>query len=188
MKIHIVKSFCEDAMSQQDTDIPSQLCSSCSGIDFKRAFALSPSENARGVAITASRKEAQPDCILCSCVVARIFSGIDTNNRVSAVKDIGYHFRALDSRNVSERPLKLHLRGLKTSDIVIAIVRGSSDLAPGNKQLLEAISLGLILPLAPGTFPSFSKDLSYHRYGGRVVSSLHPDYTLFAFWIEDGIA
>ena len=172
-------------MSQDITVIPTQLCSSCSSIDFKRAFALPIGENARGVAITATRKEIQPDCMLCSCVVARMFSGIDTNDRVSAIRDIGYHFRALDSRNVSERPLLFHFRGLRTSDIVIAIVRGHSDLAPANKQLLEAISLGLILPLAQGTFPPFSKDLSYHHYRGRVVSSLHPDYTLFASWIED---
>ena len=173
-------------MSQDDTVISSQLCSSCSSIDFRKAFALSSSEiGPRGVTITATRKEIQADCMLCSCVVTRMFSDIDTNDRVSAIRTIGYHLRALDSRNVCKRPLIFHFRGLRKSDIVIVIVRGHSDLAPGDKQLLEAISLGTILPLAQATFPPFSKDLSYHHYRGRVVSNLHPDYTLFASWIED---
>ena len=181
-----MKTCYEETMSDDDPLIPGELCSSCGSINFKRAFALSFSGSSRGVAITDTRKDVQPDCILCSCVVARIFSAIETNDRVSAIRDIGYHFRALGSRNVSERPLNFHFRGLRTSDVVIAIVRGSSDLAPANNQLLEAISLGLILPLTHETFLQRSnKDLSYHNYKGRFVSSLHPDYTLIASWIDD---
>ena len=172
-------------MSDDDTLIPGGLCSSCSSIDFKRAFALSFSGSSRGVAITDTRKEVQLDCSLCSLVFARIFSDIETKDRVTAIRDIGYHFRALDSRNVSERPLNFHFRGLRSSDIVVAIVRGSSDLAPANNQLLEAISVGLILPLSPESFWELKRrDHSYRNYRGRRVSN-RPDYALIASWIDD---
>ena len=171
-------------MSRNDMDHQSQLCPSCSSIDFKSAFALSISElNWKGVAITATRNKIQADCVLCSCVVVRIFSDINTIDRVSAVEKIGYHFRALDSRSVSERPFRF--QSDKKSDVVVAIVRGNSDQAVGHKHLLEAISLGLIVPLAQGSALQLSEISGYHHYRGRIVNSLSPDFTRIRSWIDE---
>ena len=171
-------------------DNQSQLSPSCSSIDFKSAFALSFSNHSlslngptwKGAAITATRREIQADCIVCSCVV-RTFSDVNTNDRVSAIGKIGYHFRALDSRSISERE-NFHLLWKGKSDVVVAIVRGSSDLAPERKQLLEAISLGLIVPVAQGSTLQLSTISGYHRYRGRIINSISPDFTQIRSWID----
>ena len=161
---------------------PSQLCTSCSSIGFKKAFALSSSEiGSEGVAITATRKEIQADCILCSCVV-RIFSDVNTNDGLSALTDFGYHFRAFDSLRVSERPLRSRSEG--NSDVVIAIVQGRSDQGLKPKQLLEAISLGLILPLAQRS-ALHNLEIPRYHYRGRIINSLPPDFTRIRSWIDE---
>ena len=173
-------------------DNQSQLCPSCSSIGFKSAFALSfsgrsqgvvLSKRTQGVAITATKREIQADCILCSCVVVRIFSDINTNDRVSAVSKSGYHFRAFDSRDVCNKPFKIHSEG--NSDVVVAIVRGNSDQALDVKQVLEAISLGLIVPLTQRPALRFSEISGYHHYKGRMVNSLSPDFTRIRSWIDE---
>ncbi len=165
-------------------DNQSQLCSSCNSIDFKSAFALSSSElGSEGVAITATRRDIQADCILCSCVVVRIFSDINTKDGVSAIGKIGYHFRALDSLWVSEKPFRFRSEG--NSDIMVAIVRGSSDQELERNQLLEAISLGLILPLAQRSALQLSEIEARNRYRGRIVNSLEPDFTRIRSWIDE---
>ena len=166
-------------MSRNNMASQSQLCSSCSSIDFKSAFALSRYEtHSAGVAITPTRKEIQADCILCSCV-ARIFSDIDTIDRVSAIEKIGYRLLALDSVWVSQRQSRFK------SDIVVAIVRGSSDRVLRGEQLLEAISLGVILPLAPRSALQLSETSGYHHYRGRIVNSISPDFTRIRTWIDE---
>ena len=171
-------------MSRNYMDHQSRLCSSCSSLDFKSAFALSRTEIGRiGLAITATRRELQADCALCSCIAVRIFSGINTNDRVSAVEEIGYHFRALNSRLVSLRRFKHHLE--VNSDIVVAVVRGNADQEPHGKQLFEAISLGLIVPLAHRSALQVSEMSGYHHYRGRIVNSLSPDFTRIRSWIDE---
>ena len=164
-------------------DDQSQLCPLCSSIDFKSAFASS-SINRVGDAITGTRYEIQADCSLCSCVVLRIFSDINTNERVAAVGKIGYHFRALSSRWVSERSYRYDDWEAK-SDVVVAIVRGNSDQALETKQLLEAISLGLILPLAQRSVLQLSEVSGYNHYRGRIVNSRSPDFTRIRAWIDE---
>ena len=169
-------------MSQDDTGTPSILCASCSSIDFKSAFTLIRFEMGETMAITTTRKDIQADCILCSFVVERIFSDVNANNRESAVWEIGYHFRALESIWVSGKPLRS--RSEENSDIVIAIVRGGYDQRLDPKQLLQAISLGLIVPLAQRSAPELLEIPGYH-YRGRTVNSLLPDFTRIRSWIDE---
>ncbi|KAK0506853.1 hypothetical protein JMJ35_010707 [Cladonia borealis] len=166
-------------------DNQSQLCPSCSSIDFKSAFALSDKKIAwMGVPIVATRKEVQADCILCLWVVARIFSDINANDRVAAVGQIGYHFRAIGSQWVSKRPFGPGFKG--NSDVVVAIVRGDSNhYSVDTAELLRAISLGLILPLAQGSALQPSEISGYRHYRGRIVNSLSPDFTRIRSWIDE---
>ena len=170
-------------MSWNNMASPSQLCSFCNSIDFKSAFARPVSHIKEGVAITPTRREIQADCILCSCVVERMFSNINRNKRFSAVGEIGYYFRALDSRNVCKEPFNIHSVG--NSDVVVAIVRGNSEQKPYIAQLLEAISLGLIVPLAQRSALQSSEISGYHHYRGRMVNSLSPDFTRIRSWIDE---
>ena len=96
-------------------------------------------------------------------------------DRLSAIEEIGYLFRAFDSQEVSMRPLKSHFQ--RISDVVVAIVRGASDQAQDIAQLMKAISLGLILPLAQGSAPQPPDSSGGRRYRGRIVKSLSPDFT-----------
>lgn len=175
-------------MSQDDTGIPSLLCASCSSIDFKGAFVRLPRLGLPGheipqtMAITATRKDIQADCSLCSFVFERIFSDINLNDRVSAIGEIGYHFRAVDSLWVSRKPLLS--RPKENSDVVIAIVRGGSDQKLNHKQLLQAISLGLIVPLAQRSALDLLESPGY-CYGGRMVNSLSPDFNRLRSWIDE---
>ena len=179
---YTVHSLRADVMSQNDMDNPSQLCASCSSIDFRKAFALSSNEiGSRGVAITATRNEIQADCNLCSCVVS-IFSDVNTNDGLSALTEFEYHFRALHSLWVFERPIKFRSEG--GSDVVIATVRGKSDQELEPKQLLEAISLGLILPLAQRS-ALHQLEIPRYQYRGRIVNSLLPDFTRIRSWIDE---
>lgn len=164
-----------------DTQI--RLCSSCSSIDFKSAFGLlSKGMDMKGVAITPTRRKIQAGCILCLCVVSRIFSDIETNDRVSAIGKIGYHFRALDSAWAYERRYSYP----KDLDVMVAIFRGSSVSAIWTRErVLEAISLGVILPLAPRSALQLSETSSYHHYRGRIVNSLSPDFTRIRSWIGE---
>ena len=169
-------------MSQDDTGFPGQLCSSCSSIDFKSAFELSISEHLQGVAITDTRNNIQADCILCLFVVERMFSDFNSDDRVSAVGNIGYHFRALDSLSVFDKGSRFRFAG--NSDVVIAIVQGGSDQRPGPRGLLKATSLGLIVPLAQ-RFALHLLEISGCQYRGRMVNSLLPDFTRLRSWIDE---
>ena len=172
-------------MSQDDTAIPSTLCASCSSIDFKSAFARPAPpvhEMPQTTAITVTRKDIEADCILCSFVVERIFADINANDRVSAIKEIGYHFRAVDSLWVSRESLRSHPE--ENSDVVIAIVRGGFDQRLDPKQLLQAISLGLIVPLAQRSAINVLEIPGYH-YRGRMVNSLRPDFPRIRSWIDE---
>ena len=171
-------------MSQDDTGIPSILCASCSSIDFKSAFAppaLPVHEWPQSLAITATRKDIQAGCMLCSFVVERMFSDINASDRVSAIGQIGHHLRALDSLWVSGKPSRF--RPEESSDVVIAIVRGEFDQRLDPKQLLQSISLGLIVPLAQRSALHLLEVPGYH-YRGRMVHNLLPDFNRIRSWID----
>lgn len=193
LKTYALGSLRKDVMSQPAMDDQSQLCPSCSSIDFKSAFALPCRDPSvwGGVAITATRREVQADCVLCSCVVARIFSDFNTKKRVSAVRKIGYHFLALDSLWLSEAPNGLDYKG-RDSDVVVVTVRGSPDQRMERQQLMKAISLGVIVPLAQRSALQFmdashfyDEVPSQYYYRGRIVNSLSPDFTRIRSWIDE---
>ena len=71
------------------------------------------------------------------------------------------------------------------SDVVVAIVRVDSDQALDIAQLVKAISLGLILPLAEGSAVQPWDIFGSRRYRGRIVSSLSPDFTRIRSWIGE---
>ena len=74
----------------------------------------------------------------------------------------------------------------------LVIVRGSPEQRTERQQLMEAISLGVIVPLAQRSALEFVDTSRYpywrptqYYYRGRIVNSLSPDYTRMRSWIDE---
>lgn len=175
---------CEDSTSLEDTEEHVQLCSLCKSIDFKSVFALSGAQIGRqGVAITKTRKKIDPGCVLCSFVASLIHLNTYSNPSSFDLPEPGYHFRAFDSL----LPLKLRRQKARVAanpSIVVAVVRGRSDGSLKRIQLNEAVSSGLIVPVAQD-FSLQTSTMSSLSYKGRIVSKSHANFNLVASWIEE---
>jgi hypothetical protein len=138
----------EDFLSSEDTKQQSHLCSSCSSIDFKNVFTLPSAQVSRqGVAITETRKDIDRECGLCLFVALLIPLNTGSNSSLFEILGPGYHFRTLDSL----WPLRLRrteARIAANPSIVAAVFQGRSNRILNRSQLNEAVSRGLLVPVA----------------------------------------
>jgi hypothetical protein len=174
----------ESPKSLRDISEYSQLCSLCKTINFKAVFALSSAQIGRqGGAITKTRNDFDPGCVLCSFVTSLLAPvNHKSDSSSSTISEPEYHLRALDSL----WPLRLRrteARVKANPSIVVAVVRGRSTRTLQRSQLNEAVSWGLIVPLAQDC--SLTKSTIFpFSYSGRLVSNIHANFARIASWIE----
>ena len=162
----------------------SQLCLSCSSLDFKGVFALSSAQVGRyGIALTDTRTDIHTGCILCSLVASLMSLNINPTSRSFDVSEAGYHLRALDSL----WPLRLRRTNARVAanpSIVIAVVQGRSSRTLKRNRLNEAISRGLIVSV-PQDSCLKSLAICPFVYTARTISCTQPDFARIGSWLRE---